>query len=169
MRSEFQKRMDKILFEATMGSLDSHKHLFEDNATSANSAAVNSEYGSAPPRDAVGAIRQHMSHQSAIGNAYLVCPPAFLNQITPIEMPTFESPHNGGIKFRMFNDYGIKVVPSSMLNRRAILQCDICGESVSVPKVEWKPAVETQRPSALIWCVVVAFLLWLLCAASSLL
>jgi len=165
MRSEFQKRMDKILFDSSIDRLDMHEHLFEDNAASTGESVS----GTPPMSEAIDAIRQHMSHQSAIGNAYLVCPPAFLNQITPIEMPTFESPYNGGIKFRMFNDYGIKVVPSSMLNRRAILACDIGGESVPVPKVDWKPAVEHQRPSALIWCVVVAFLFWLLCAASSLL
>lgn len=163
MRSEFQKRLDKILLDSSIDRLDMYRHLSEDNATSTGESAC----GAPPTKDAVDAIRQHMSHQSAIGNAYLVCPPAFLNQITPIEMPTFESPHNGGIKFRMFNDYGIKLVPSSMLNRRAVLACDIAGESVSVQNVDWEPAVEPQRPSALIWCVVVAFLFWLLCAASS--
>jgi hypothetical protein len=97
--------------------------------------------------------------------AYLVMPPDMYAQIpiTPIEWPA-DGPDRSMMGFRILQDYDFRLsVP------RPILYGDICGSDPYVPPFVWKDAKLSAKPSAVIWCVVVAFLCWLMCAADGLL
>lgn len=98
--------------------------------------------------------------------AYLVMPPEFFSQIP---MTTFADDSDANyasarMDFRVFQDYGFRVHPYS-----PILYGDIGGSDPYVPPVVWKDVEQPAKPSAWIWCVVVAFLCWLMCAAAGVL
>ena len=94
--------------------------------------------------------------------AYLFMPPELFSQIP---MTTFDSPEfDAPLRFNVMMDYGFRVQPYS-----PILYSDIGGSDPYVPPVVWKDVEQPAKPSAWIWCVVVAFLCWLLCAAAGVL
>lgn len=94
--------------------------------------------------------------------AYLFMPPELFSQIP---MTTFDSPEfDAPLRFKVMMDYGFRVQPYS-----PILYSDIGGSDPYVPPVVWKDVKQPAKPSALIWCVVVAFLCWLMCAAAGVL
>lgn len=97
--------------------------------------------------------------------AYLFMPPEWLSQIP---MTTFSSPeYDAPLRFKVMMDYGVQLRPlSSVLYSHG---CDIGGSDPYVPPVVWKDVEQPAKPSAWIWCVVVAFLCWLLCAAAGVL
>ena len=98
--------------------------------------------------------------------AYLVMPPEWVSHM-PMTTFTDASESNyasARMDFRVFQDYGVRVRPHSL-----IIYGDIGGSDPYVTPVVWKDVEQPARPSVLIWCVVVAFLCWLLCAAAGLL
>lgn len=100
--------------------------------------------------------------------SYLVMPPEFYSQLrVPMTMFADDSDANyasARMDFRVFQDYGFRVQPYS-----PILYGDIGGSEPRVAPVVWKDVDQPAKPSALIWCVVVAFLCWLMCAAAGVL
>ena len=100
--------------------------------------------------------------------AYLVIPPESLSQIPMVTM--FNSPDfDTQLKFKVMMDYNVKLMSNAMMIPRSLLYGDIGGSDAYVPPVVWKGVQSPAKPSAWIWCVVVAFLGWLLCAAAGVL
>lgn len=94
--------------------------------------------------------------------AYLFMPPELFSQIP---MTTFESPEfNDPLRFKVMMDYGLRVQPYS-----PILYSDCGASEARVRPVVLKNVEQPAKPSAWIWCVVVAFLCWLMCAAAGVL
>ncbi len=97
--------------------------------------------------------------------AYLVMPPELYSQLrVPMTLFADDSDANyasARMDFRVFQDYGFRVQPYS-----PILYSDIGGSEPRVHPVVWKDVEQPTKPSAMIWCVVVAFLCWLMCAAA---
>lgn len=99
--------------------------------------------------------------------AYLFIPPELMSQIP---MATFDSPEfDAPLRFKVMMDYNVKLMTNSMMIPRSLLYSDCCGSGQHVAPVVWKDVKQPAKPSALIWCVVVAFLCWLMCAAAGVL
>jgi len=99
--------------------------------------------------------------------AYLFIPPELFSQIPmmTVDSPEFDAP----LRFKVMMDYNAKLISNSMMIPRSLLYGDCGGSDPYVPPVVWKDIEQPAQPSALIWCVVVAFLCWLMCAAAGVL
>lgn len=118
-----------------------------------------------PLLDAIKRMEEQSKGQVPFRPAYLFMPPELFSQIP---MTTFESPEfDAPLRFKVMMDYGVQLRPlSSVLYSHG---CDNIGSGVLVAQFVWKDAEQPAKPSALIWCVVVAFLCWLMCAAAGVL
>ena len=159
-----RKRMDKLIWEATMGSDDRHKHLFfasdASNVSAANGCMSDYE------KMLVERLARLKAQCSAMnsGKVYLVCPPEFANALVDFPTVQFESPKVDGMQFRMFQDFGVKLMPSRLDVVRLMVNTT-CGGGGSDPVYVPRPAVvEPESPSMLQWCIVVVVLSGLLCA-----
>ena len=123
-----------------------------------------------PLRDAIKRMEEQSKGHVPFRPAYLVMPPELYSQLG-MQMTTFADDSDANyasarMDFRVFQDYGIRVKPWSSVLYGG---CDIGGSDPYVPPVVWKDVKQPAKPSALIWCVVVAFLCWLMCAAAGVL
>lgn len=145
--------------------------LTQDGVSVGNAAYTDVPRGPSPMASALPLLEQfkELEKQSIpFSPAYLVMPPDMFAQLR-MPMTTFADDSDANyasarMDFRVFQDYGFRVQPYS-----PILYSDIGGSDSYVPPVVWKDAVQPTNPSALIWCVVVAFLCWLMCAAAGML
>jgi hypothetical protein len=136
-----------------------------NGASASNAAYSNVPRGPSPMASALPLmdVIKRMEEQSKgsvpFRPAYLIMPPESFAQFQ-IPMTTFAD-DSALMGFRVFQDYGFKVHP-----RSPILYSDIGASDVRAHSVVWKDVTQPVKPSAMIWCVVVAFLCWLLCAAA---
>lgn len=157
-----RERMEKLIWESTMGSDDRHKHLFStgdaSNVSAANGCMSDYEKMSV---ERLARLKAQCAAMST-GKAYLVCPPEFANALVDFPTVQFDSPKVDGMQFRMFQDFGVKLINKHLGIPRSLLYTDIGGsDPVYIPR----PAVvEPESPSMLQWCIVVVVLSGLLCA-----
>lgn len=155
-------RVWKSLLEQAVVSEDRDKHLFDPYDAQVTSCVNggNHDY-EALSLERLARLNAHFSAMRT-GKAYLVCPPEFANALVDFPTVQFESPPLDGIQFRMFQDFGVKLINKHLGVPISILQADIGGsDPVYVPR----PAVvEPESPSMFQWCIVVVVLSGLLCA-----
>lgn len=145
--------------------------LTQDGVSVGNVAYTDVPRGPSPMASALPMLEQlkELEKQSvSFRPAYLVMPPEWVSHMP---MTTFTDASDANyasarMDFRVFQDYGVRVRPLSPILYGG---CDIGGSDQYVAPVVWKDVEQPAKPSALIWCVVVAFLCWLLCAAAGLL
>lgn len=157
-----RKRMEKLIWESTMGSDDRDKQLFDPYDAQVTSCVTggNHDY-EALSLERLARLNAQFAAMGS-GKAYLVCPPEFANALVDFPTVQFESPPLDGIQFRMFQDFGVKLINKHLGIPRSLLYTDIGGsDPVYIPR----PAVvEPESPSMLHWCIVVVVLSGLLCA-----
>ncbi len=155
-------RMEKLIWESTMGSDDRDKQLFDPYDAQVTSCVTggNHDYEALSLERLATLNAQFAAMRS--GKAYLVCPPEFANALVDFPTVQFESPKIDGMQFRVYQDFGVKLINKHLGIPRSLLYTDIGGsDPVYVPR----PAVvEPESPSMLQWCIVVVVLSGLLCA-----
>lgn len=118
-----------------------------------------------PLLDTIKRMEEQSKGQVPFRPAYLFMPPELLSHI-PITTVEFQSSPSM-MPYRVMMDYNVKLMSNSMMIPGSFIYSDIGGSDPYVPSVVWKDVEQPAKPSALIWCVVVAFLCWLLCAGCS--
>lgn len=160
--SSERARMEKLLWESIMGSNDPCKHLFDPGNASGTSCVTggNDDY-EALSSERIALLNAQFSAMRS-GNAYLVCPPEFANALAEFPAVQFESQPIDGMRFKVFTDFGVKLVNKHLGIPISTLYTVAGGsDPVYVPR----PAVvEPESPSAFQWCIVVVVLIGLLYA-----
>lgn len=159
-----RKLKDMLLWESFLGSDDRHKPLFDPGNAIGTSCVTggNHDYEVLSSERLAKLNAQFAAMRS--GKAYLVCPPEFANALVDFPTVQFESPKVDGIQFRVYQDFGVKLMPSRLDIVRSMVNTT-CGGGGSDPVYVPRPAVvEPESPSMFQWCIVVVVLSGLLCA-----